>query len=118
MKEIFLAVALLVATSAFGQAVEHAPTAAQCQADSALWTKKMTDPADSWALSAKDVSMRTLTKWGTEMTDCTTVDPPNTNRYVATQKFILLIRGARLQDFVIRHDLAVKFLDEDEAGAR
>ena len=49
------------------QAIEHAPTVTQCQADRAYWMSKL-EQADN--KGTDDVSFGTLTGWQNEMKKC------------------------------------------------
>ena len=60
MKTILLAVAILMASPAFVQEVEHTPTVDQCRADRAYWMSLAEKPDMH---GADEVSYETLTGW-------------------------------------------------------
>ena|SRR6266436_4236917 len=110
----YLVLALILTASLIGQ-VEHAPTVAQCQADQRLWLSKIeSDPTNQLTLPTYSV----LHKWEGEMRDCEDVDPDNKLRYYNTAEEISSAETTRLLDFLTRHQLWDKFLEEDEAGKR
>jgi hypothetical protein len=108
----FLVLGLVLTASLVGQ-VEHAPTVAQCQADRRLWLAKI-EEGDSPKLPTFNV----LTKWVSEMDDCQKVDPDNVGKYVTATSEIDVFQATRLANFLTRHDMWQKFLDEDAAGQR
>ena len=76
-RKILALAALLIASPAFAQHVEHAPTVEQCQADQRLWLSRLEDEKDE----LKDVNFMSLLVWGHEMKVCEQVDPPQRARY-------------------------------------
>jgi hypothetical protein len=110
---VLAALALLVCVPSFPQQVEHAPTVAQCQADQRLWASKMRD-----IHGLDDVAFPTLVGWGTEMSQCETVDPENLHKYYNTNSEDIAERATRELHFISRHDLGQQFIDEDAAGKR
>jgi len=58
------------------QAVQHAPTVAQCQADRALWVAKLERDF------ANDTMYETVQAWESEMNQCEDVDPQNGQKYM------------------------------------
>ena len=109
----FLILAVLMTASVTGQ-VEHAPTVAQCQADQRLWLATIEESKDS----ERNPAFLVLTKWDREMTDCEKVDPDNRVKYYCTGAEIAALREVRLLNFLARHDLFPKFIEEDAAGKR
>jgi hypothetical protein len=100
--------------TAVGQDVQHAPTVAQCQADQRLWLSEIEEHGDSPRLPKfLEVDERRL-----EMLACKAVDPENRWRYYNTAAEIESLQEHRLNDFIARHDMWQKFLDEDAAGKR
>jgi len=114
MKRLLVLVSLILTASLVGQAVEHAPTVAQCQADQRVWLTRLEDTDNASALPNFDV----LTKWNSEMSDCQTVDPDRQFKYYNTGVEIRINQGLRLANFVARHGLWDKFVAEDAAGKR
>jgi hypothetical protein len=113
MKLLLTVCCLILAASLTGQ-VEHAPTVAQCQADQRLWLSKVEDESPTADLPSYSV----LFAWGKEMSDCEEVDHENHLKYYNTKTEITYARLTRLSDFLGRHDLWSKFLEEDAAGKR
>ncbi len=116
MKTSFIILAMLLAVPAIRQEVKHAPTAAQCQADQALWLSKLEGVSTS--SSMKDVTYLTLLDWETEMGDCAAVDPQNRNKYYNTSSETVANESMREHSFIMRHGLLVQFIAEDTAGKR
>lgn len=114
IKRTLLAVAILIAVPALGQKVEHAPTAAQCQADQRLWLSRLEDNADR----LKDVTVRTVPAWQAEMQQCQAVDPENQRKYANTRSEAEAEIESRKGYFISRHGLYGQFLAEDAAGQR
>jgi hypothetical protein len=112
---LFLAVALINTPISFtdAQEVEHAPTAAQCQADQAVWFSTIEDSGRN-----QTVPYRTLNQWGLEMGQCEEVDKPNILRYQNVETEVLAVAEQREHAFLKRHDLLRQFYQEDEAGVR
>jgi arylsulfatase A-like enzyme len=104
---------LILTASLVGQ-VEHAPTVAQCQADQRLWLSKIESDPNQSTLPPYSV----LNKWRGEMLDCADVDPDNKMRYYSTGGEFVDAGMKRLMDFLTRHQLWDKFLEEDAAGKR
>jgi hypothetical protein len=110
---ILLVLVLLFSISSSTQEVQHAPTAAQCQADQALWLSKLETRGGT-----SDIVVQTLHKWQNEMSDCETVDPLNKLKYFNTETKIEAELEGRELSFIHRHNLYQQFLDEDAAGKR
>jgi hypothetical protein len=108
------ALAFVVMVSLSAGQVEHAPTAAQCQADQRLWLSKVEAGEGQAALPEYGV----IGKWAYEMSDCMNVDPENKLRYYNTESEIYVEQKGRLRDFIQRHQMWNQFLDEDEGGKR
>jgi hypothetical protein len=94
------------------QEVNHAPTVEQCRADQRLWLAKVKGSADALP------NFMTLNSWGREMSECKSVDPDNLLLYYTVSSEIGGAELLRLTDFIDRHGLFDKFLEEDNAGKR
>jgi hypothetical protein len=115
---LMFACGAVVASLAFArppQAVEHAPTVEQCQADRAYWMSKLEQPDDK---GVDDVSYDTLNGWHKEMSKCEVVDPSNYWKYYNAMGESNAEQLGRMIDFLSRHNLWQQFLDEDAAGKR
>lgn len=115
---LMFACGALVATLAYArprQAVEHAPTVAQCQADQRLWMSKLEVPNGGGLL---DIPYDTLMAWVHEMGDCEEVDPDWGDKYRNVAHETIARMAARFRDFVWRHNLYDQFIQEDAAGKR
>jgi|ERR1700691_2360040 hypothetical protein len=108
----------LVASLTFArppQAVEHAPTVEQCQADRAYWKSKLGQPDEK---GTDDVPFSMLVGWDAEMEKCRAVDPPNRWLYFNVGEEALAEMAIRQRAFLVRHNMWQQFLDEDAAGKR
>jgi len=116
MKVKILLLAATLTASVTAQ-VEHAPTVAQCQADQRLWFSRVESSVGTFE-SGDTLSERygTLSQWRSEMTDCMEVDPENRVKYYNTAGEIFVVTKRRLTDFIERHGLWDKFIEEDAAG--
>jgi arylsulfatase A-like enzyme len=118
MKHTPVLAVILMASLTLGQDanqnVQHAPTVAQCQADQRLWLSKIESDPNQSTLPPYSV----LNKWRGEMLDCADVDPDNKMRYYSTGGEFVDAGMKRLMDFLTRHQLWDKFLEEDAAGKR
>jgi len=114
MKTLLLAIVVMIAVPAIGQEVQHAPIAAQCQADQRLWLSRLEDNSDR----LKDVPIRTLSAWQDEMRQCLAVDPENQLKYANTRSETGAEIELREGNFIYRHDLWDQFVAEDAAGKR
>ncbi len=108
-----LFVGLLFAGKAHVQEVKHAPTIEQCRADQRLWLDKLKNTTERMP-----EDYRTLHGWSYEMGDCRSVDPENRNPYYNVEGEINALMMIRLLDFLDRHGLYDKFIEEDKAGKR
>jgi hypothetical protein len=97
------------------QAVEHAPTVKQCQADRAYWMSKLEQAGGK---GTADVTYNILMGWQSEMDKCMVVDPSNYFKYYNTSSETNSDQKNRLVNFLMRHDLYTQFAKEDLAGAR
>jgi len=122
MKPFFLLLGLFLVIPATGQ--EHAPTAAQCQADAAVWgdtqvenrylDAQTSDQTEIGRLSYREVAARM-----TEMGACRKVDPLRENKYYEISSFYSgVVLSSRVFDFMTRHDLWGQFKLEDTQGKR
>jgi hypothetical protein len=57
-------------------------------------------------------------EWQLELLDCRAVDHQNVWRYYNTAGEIESLQEHRLYNFIDRHDMWQKFLEEDAAGKR
>lgn len=110
---------------------QHAPMAAQCQADAALWygdserrieyinaeaahmkygTPNKTEPNK---LSFDEIQARI-----DEMNDCMDVDPKSLLKYSDTLNYYAGMERNRVFSFITRHDLWSQFHSEDAQGKR
>jgi hypothetical protein len=128
MKSLFFLAALSFASVTSAQ--QHAPLAAQCQADLGLWTAD----AQKTAYLAAEIehmnnatpnkseinkfTLREITSRADEMGQCADVDTANENQYRDTQNFYLEVIHDRFTSFVRRHHLWQQLIAEDAAGAR
>lgn len=123
---LFFGLLLVVSTTA----QEHAPTAAQCQADVAVWgDSEIINQylnAELYSYQTKTANRAEISKLGwqevdareAEMAVCPKVDPQGAKRYVDTANFYEMVMGHRLGDFVMRHNLWQQFSKEDAEGER
>jgi hypothetical protein len=131
MKRFMLFSFLILAPMA-ANAQEHAPTAAQCQADVAVWgdssmemeteynkaqTAFVNDNTPNKTDTAKLGLDEIIARQG-EMANCMKVDRPSFNRYYDTQQFYHSILMDRLFDFIKRHNLMEQVKLEDSRGER
>jgi len=91
--------------------VKHAPTIEQCRADQRLWVAKL-----EHTTAFMPETIDALTGWTDEMYDCMSVDPENRIRYYNVTGEIWAAKSRRLVNFLLRHDLYDKFIEEDSAG--
>jgi len=112
---------------------EHAPTAAQCQADADLWNippvseiplqkifaARLADAINAFSrMQLGGVSAKTLRARETELLQCTKTDAQNSDRYSLAQLFYNLAVGQRISAFMQKHNLYEQFLAEDGQGKR
>src|SRR6266852_4491831 len=107
---LMLFMGLLFARQAYVQEVAHAPTLEQCRADQRLWLDKLEQTT-----GPMPEDYRTLNAWSHEMNDCKSVDSENKRLYYNVAGEIQAERVIRLADFLDRHDLYAKFIEEDKA---
>jgi hypothetical protein len=103
---------LLLLSSLPAQEVKHAPTVEQCRADQRLWLDKLESPSSS------SPDFGTLSAWGQEMLDCIVVDPTNQKAYSNVFGEVASAKLTSLENFLTRHDLWGKFVEEERAGKR
>lgn len=128
MKSIpFLAV-LLLAWAGFAQ--EHAPLAAQCQADLGLWSNVQqrieyrnaeTEHFSNGTPNKSEInklSFREIASRAHEMGQCADVDPPRRDDYNNAVSFYVEVLSDRKSSFIDRHHLMHQLIAEDEAGRR
>jgi hypothetical protein len=90
---------------------KHAPTVAQCKADQAVWSHEL----EGGAQGSKTEFM-VLRFWPQEMSDCAQVDPSNSDKYLVLSAEAAATMARREFDFLKRHDLFAKFVEEDRQG--
>ncbi len=112
MKRVLAVLALILLSAANARMQEHAPIAAQCQADKAVWASEL-DPAEISKIGVEELNKR---MW--EMAACQKVDSPNSAGYVKVATVYLMAINARYYNFIERHDLGAQFLREDAEGKR
>jgi len=116
MKNAMMFLLLTMASVAWGQDIQHAPTAEQCKADMAVWKGQSKEGIES-------LPINTLLLRADEMTDCNRVlrDVQDRDgawwasdlRAVYEQHSLL-----RAKNFINRHGFGHQFIDEDAKGAR
>jgi len=107
-----VALALFLLSASVTAQIEHSPTVAQCQADQRFWMSQLQD------LSHPLPGFHVMTARHKEMEACTQVDPANEVQYYNTSSEIQANQLTRLFNFVQRHNLWDKFIDEDAARKR
>jgi hypothetical protein len=106
------------------QAVEHAPTVEQCQADAILWSTQAQDfyEADkdhnAQNSTVANLTAKELFARGMEMRDCLTTDSTRSKNYTATATTYIELFSERVNSFMRRHNLMDQFFAEDAAGER
>jgi hypothetical protein len=102
----------LLTVGAMAQDVKHAPTAAQCQADIAVWKAESKVDIEALAVNA-------LVGRANELSDCSKVLVGDGSEWALT------LRAAydqhiekRYVNFLIRHGFGQQMVDEDAKGAR
>ena len=128
MKKASLLLGLLLVVPVTAQ--EHAPTAAQCQADVAVWgnTDTLSEYAQAQSAFVRDgipnrtgiakLSWTELTGRVSEMADCSKVDPQQAVRYSTAWLLYTTVESNRVNNFMTRHDLWSQFKEEDAQGKR
>lgn len=94
--------------------MHHAPTGDQCRADQKLWSSKV-EPNDA---GVNNVTYEELGSWKREMFDCMNAHPESLRLYAFTIDQVTLVQFNRVSRFLVRHNLAGQFLDEDAQGQR
>jgi hypothetical protein len=130
MRTMVIAILILATAPAFAQQIEHAPTAAQCQADVAVWyspeasteyqkaqTAWTTDHKPNRTPGGKMKVMEAIARMD-EMFDCQLVDPQKEDLYYRAGNFYYGIYADRAINFISRHQLWPEFRKEDAAGLR
>ena len=120
--------AILVVVPMMAQ--QHAPTAAQCQADFAVWgivqdqidyNKAETAHSNFGAPNhtiINRLSLKQLQERGGEMGDCVQVDSAHSDDYFSASRFYFSVVADRYFNFIERHHLMAQLKAEDTAGAR
>jgi hypothetical protein len=121
---------LTLAAFAPAQEVEHAPTLESCAADVNLWTSQIpgwpNPSAEQLRQGTKDVTVQRLRGRTVSLFDCSSAYPalirnPAPGTVSASFSLVTLYYieiEERYRNFLDRHDLLVKFKQEDEAGKR
>ena len=130
MRTIAITILILATAPAFAQQVEHAPTAAQCQADVAVWysaemsteylnaqTAWITDRKPNKTPAGKMKVSEAIARMN-EMFDCRLVDEEKSDLYQRAGNFYYGIYADRAIDFIGRHHLWPEFRKEDAEGLR
>ena len=112
MRQTIVIAALVMFSATTTRVQEHAPIAAQCQADKAVWLQQL-NHEETTKLLVTELSSRL---W--EMAACQAVDPPNAGDYVKASTIYLMAVDVRYQNFVKRNNLVQQFLQEDAEGKR
>jgi hypothetical protein len=123
MKYASLLLAMLIVVPATGQ--EHAPTAARCQADAAVWGDRQAE-ADCLDAGAEKNTTKigglgykeVIARIG-EMEKCVKIDPPGKDKYYEVAVFYnSSVLSSRVYNFMQRHDFWPLFAAEDTEGKR
>lgn len=111
MKKLTVIFALLT-ISAMAQEIEHATTAAQCEADIAVW--KAQDKAH-----IESLPVNTLVSRANELSDCSKVLVGDGAELAFTLRAVYDQHVEnRYVHFLMRHNLGQQMVDEDAKGAR
>jgi hypothetical protein len=112
-KTITLRVLLLAGTLLNAQ--EHAPTKAQCEADSKVWAGQSIEAlAKSRTIKVDELLLRAM-----EMESCSVAYEEGADHYAMMAEEYGAAYDSRVQDFFKRHpDALKKFVVEDDAGLR
>jgi len=111
MKKLLVILAIFTMGAA-AQDIQHAPTAAQCQADIAVW--KTQNKAHIEALP-----VNTLVGRANELSDCSKVLDGDGSELARTMRAIYDQHiENRYVHFLMRHGLGQQMVDEDAKGAR
>jgi len=94
---------------------QHAFTVTQCRTDQSQWLTKLAVPNQA---GTQTVLAGALLSWVFEMSQCVTVDQPNTAKYLDVERMAIAVVADRMNDFISRHGLTEQFFDEDVAGKR
>jgi hypothetical protein len=111
MKNLFVIIAML-SMGAAAQDIQHAPTAAQCQADIAVWKSQNKAYIDG-------LPVNTLVSRANELSDCSKVLDGDGSEWARTMRaaYDQHIEN-RYVHFIMRHGLGQQMVDEDAKGAR
>ncbi|MDP9161979.1 MAG: hypothetical protein M3O09_17355 [Acidobacteriota bacterium] len=102
---------LFVAVAISRAQVKHAPSVEQCRADQRLWLAQLES-------SGSLPNYRTLQGWNHEMGECSSVDSENQARYFNVRAEVVAEQASRVEEFLSRHNLYDKFIEEDNMGKR
>jgi hypothetical protein len=116
-------------TFAIPQETKHAPTFQSCDADLNLWSSQIpgfpTSNPQQTQEGTKSLTFHEMTDRASYLNDCAQAYPTlNKNRpgelsQLASLSLMYMSEiQARLFHFLRRHDLTLKFTEEDEAGKR
>jgi hypothetical protein len=111
MKKLLVILAILTMDAA-AQDIQHAPTAAQCQADIGVW--KAQNKAYIEALPVNSLVGR-----ANELSDCSRVLDGDGSEWARTMRAVYNQHiENRYVHFLMRHGLGQQMVDEDAKGAR
>jgi hypothetical protein len=97
------------------QTVPHAPSVAECRADSAKWAADAIRAGNGEMFPALTVEQ--LQNMNHELADCASVDKPRTDDCFGTGTLVTQAILWRYVQFVRKHNLVDQFIAEDAANA-
>src|SRR4029078_1660950 len=112
---VVVVITILIFCAVRATAQQHAPTKKQCDADANLWSVTDLNNSDL------HISIKELGARDREMAACMFAYTPEvlkTSKYDALASWYIFQLHERTQNFIKRHGLWDKFLDEDAAGLR
>jgi hypothetical protein len=120
---------LVFCATAGSQDVKHAPTFEACTADLNLWTSQIpgwpNPNLDQVREGTKNLAMSEMDRRLDSLGECSGAYPAflksKSNEIPAMLALIQVYhaeRAERMLDFLSRHNLLLKFIEEDEAGKR
>jgi hypothetical protein len=129
MKRQLVASILLIPIVGLPQDVRHAPTLESCAADINLWTSEIpglpTAALDQLRKGTKSITVRELSGRIVALNRCTESHPSLAKgppgEEAPAELLVALYNGEikqRLMDFLDRHGLGAKFIEEDKEGKR
>jgi len=131
MKRQVLALIFLIPVVGLSQDGKHAPTLESCTADINLWTSEMpglpaTPPTlDQWHKGTKPLTVPELEGRMSALNECMESHPSLAKApasEVSSAELLFNLYSSeikqRLRDFLDRHGLGAKFIEEDKEGKR